>query len=43
MDHNSRASGFGIELLNQSNYKIYKIYLESYLTKDMVYDNTIIA
>uniref|UniRef100_A0A804K7A5 Uncharacterized protein n=1 Tax=Musa acuminata subsp. malaccensis TaxID=214687 RepID=A0A804K7A5_MUSAM len=31
MEYYNRLGGFGIELLNQSNYKIWKTCLESYL------------
>ena len=44
MKNYSRVGGFDIELLNQSNYKIQKTYLESYPIKkdlwDMISNNT---
>ncbi|KAI4297897.1 hypothetical protein L6164_034511 [Bauhinia variegata] len=34
MDSSGRVIGFNMELLNQSNYKVWKTYMESYLIRE---------
>ena len=38
MDFSSSVNGLGVELLNQSNYKVWKICMESYIIGEDLLD-----